>query len=83
MTKEQLQALPEHKFPSDVKPGTVYSYDEDVKVNPHMAESDVPSEQPMTPGEQTTALEIAAFTGIPASKLVGADVTNSQGENAG
>lgn len=65
VTKEQLQALPDHKFPSDVKPGTVYSYDEDVEANPQVAEGGAPSE------------------GIPASKLIGADVTNSQGEDIG
>src|SRR5215510_15575554 len=26
-TKDQLKALPEHKFPESAKPGTVYSYD--------------------------------------------------------
>jgi sporulation protein YlmC with PRC-barrel domain len=83
VTKEQLQALPEHSFPPDVKSGTVYSYDEDVKVNPYIAERDVPSTEPMTPGEQTTALETVSVAGIAASKLVGADVSNPQGESIG
>jgi sporulation protein YlmC with PRC-barrel domain len=83
VTKEQLQALPDHKFPSDVKPGTVYSYDEDIRVNPHMAGNDAASQQPTTSGEPSMALQTAAGVGIPASKLIGADVANSQGESIG
>jgi sporulation protein YlmC with PRC-barrel domain len=88
VTKEQLEALPEHKFPSEVRTGTVYSYEEDIKVNPNMADRDVTStdQPPVTTGEQTTALETtpaAGAMGIGASRLVGADVTNAQGERIG
>jgi sporulation protein YlmC with PRC-barrel domain len=88
VTKEQLEALPEHQFPSEVRAGTVYSYDEDIKVNPQMADRDATAtdQPPMTTGEQTTALETApaaGVMGIGASKLVGADVTNAQGERIG
>lgn len=89
VTKEQLEALPEHQFPSETQAGTVYSYDEDIKVNPQMADRDdatAADQPPMTTGEQTTALETspaAGDMGIGASKLVGADVTNAQGESIG
>src|ERR1700752_1874255 len=35
-TKEQLAALPEHKFPEGVKAGAPYSYDEAVRTNPYL-----------------------------------------------
>lgn len=84
VTKEQLEALPEHKFPSDVRTGTVYSYEEDIKANPNMANRGVATtdQPPVATGEQTTALETAP-TGIGASKLVGADVINAQGDRIG
>ena len=69
-TKEQLAALPEHKFPETFKPGTVYSYDEAVRTNPTLA-----SPEDMAPA--------AGTTGIKASKLVGATVKNAAGDNIG
>jgi len=66
VTKEQLEALPQHELPPATERGTVYSYDND---------------QPTSPGERTTALNVAA--GIPASELVGAAVVNPQGESIG
>ena len=69
-TKDQLAALPEHKFPETVKPGTVYPYDEAVRTNPSLA----------SPEEMAPA---AGMTGIKASKLVGATVRNAAGDNIG
>jgi sporulation protein YlmC with PRC-barrel domain len=69
-TKDQLTALPEHKFPAAVNPGTVYSYDEALKSNPTLG----------SPGEMAPA---AGTTGIKASKLVGATVKNAKGESIG
>lgn len=69
-TKDQLAALPEHKFPESVNPGTVYSYDEAVKSNPTLGSP-----------EQTSPAAGAA--GIKASKLVGATVKNANGESIG
>lgn len=43
VTKEQLEALPEHQFPASAKPGMVYSYDDDVALNPYIAERTPPS----------------------------------------
>src|SRR6266850_2569996 len=69
-TKDQLAALPEHKFPAAVNPGTVYSYDEAVKSNPTLG-----SPEQMAPA--------AGTVGIRASKLVGATVKNAKGESIG
>jgi sporulation protein YlmC with PRC-barrel domain len=69
-TKDQLAALPEHKFPEAVKPGTVYSYDEAIKSNPTLG-----SPEQMAPA--------AGTVGIKASKLVGATVKNAKGESIG
>jgi sporulation protein YlmC with PRC-barrel domain len=69
-TKDQLAALPEHKFPEAVKPGTVYSYDEAVRSNPTLG-----SPEQMAPA--------AGTVGIKASKLVGATVKNAKGESIG
>ncbi|HEU5445470.1 MAG TPA: PRC-barrel domain-containing protein [Pseudolabrys sp.] len=52
VTKEQLEALPEHKFPETGKPGMVYSYDDDVAVNPYIAERTPPAPAAST-AEQT------------------------------
>jgi sporulation protein YlmC with PRC-barrel domain len=67
-TKDQLAALPEHKFPETVKPGSVYSYDEAVRTNPSLEASTEPA---------------AGTVGIAASKLVGATVENANGDNIG
>jgi sporulation protein YlmC with PRC-barrel domain len=69
-TKDQLAALPEHKFPAAVNPGTVYSYDEALKSNPTLG-----SPEQMAPA--------AGTVGIRASKLVGATVKNAKGESIG
>jgi sporulation protein YlmC with PRC-barrel domain len=69
-TKDQLAALPEHKFPAAVNPGTVYSYDDAVKSNPTLG-----SPEQMAPA--------TGAVGIKASKLVGATVKNAKGESIG
>jgi sporulation protein YlmC with PRC-barrel domain len=67
-TKDQLAALPDYKYPETAKPGTVYSYDEAVKTNPTLEEQTTPA---------------AGIEGIAASKLVGATVTNANGDSIG
>ena len=69
-TKEQLAALPEHRFSEPVNPGTVYSYDKAIKSNP-------------TLGSPEQASPAAGTVGIKASKLVGATVKNAKGESIG
>jgi len=70
VTKDQLSALPEHKFPADMKSDGVYSYDEALKSNPTLG-----SPEQMAPA--------AGVVGIKASKLVGATVKNAKGESVG
>jgi len=70
VTKDQLSALPEHKFPAEMKSDGVYSYDEAVKSNPTLG-----SPEQMAPA--------AGVVGIKASKLVGATVKNAKGESIG
>ena len=98
VTKEQLQALPEHKFPESAKPGMVYSYDDDVAVNPYIAERTPPAPAASTT-EQTAdsttaaapettppeaAIEPAAgIPGMRASEILGASVNASDGTNIG
>lgn len=77
-TKDQLAALPEHKFPETVKPGTAYSYDEAVKSNPSLDNRNMAGNS--SPEQMTPA---AGTTGIKASKLVGATVKNAKGESIG
>jgi sporulation protein YlmC with PRC-barrel domain len=67
-TKDELTALPEHKLPESVSPGAVYSYDEAVRTNPSLEDQTVPA---------------AGTVGIAASRLVGATVENTNGDNIG
>jgi sporulation protein YlmC with PRC-barrel domain len=71
VTKEQLEALPEHKFPETAKPGMVYSYDDDVAVNPYIAERTPPAaaETTTAPTADSTAAapEAAPETPPPAA----------------
>jgi sporulation protein YlmC with PRC-barrel domain len=61
VTKEQLEALPEHQFPESAKPGMVYSYDDDVAVNPYIAER-TPPVAPATDPDATAAAPAPATT---------------------
>ena len=98
VTKEQLEALPEHKFPETGKPGMVYSYDDDVAVNPYIAERTPPAPAASV-AEQTAdattaatpevapaeaAIEPAAgMPGMRASEIIGAKVNSADGTNIG
>jgi sporulation protein YlmC with PRC-barrel domain len=98
VTKEQLEALPEHKFPASAKPGMVYSYDDDVAVNPYIAERTPPAPAASTtePAANSTAaaapettppeaaIEPAAgIPGMRASEILGASVNAPDGTNIG
>jgi sporulation protein YlmC with PRC-barrel domain len=43
VTKEQLKVLPEYQYADPSRRGTVYSYDEDLKTNPYLANSPTPT----------------------------------------
>jgi sporulation protein YlmC with PRC-barrel domain len=62
VTKEQLEALPEHKFPETGKPGMVYSYDDDVAVNPYIAERTPPADSTAAAPEAAPETPPAATT---------------------
>jgi sporulation protein YlmC with PRC-barrel domain len=92
VTKEQLEALPEHKVPETAKPGSVYSYDDDIKTNPYMSDdgiaaapsTDAASQSADATGATEAAVEPAA--GAPmlqASDVIGANVTNPDGTSIG
>jgi sporulation protein YlmC with PRC-barrel domain len=98
VTKEQLQALPEHKFPAGAKPGMVYSYDDDVAANPYIAERTPPAPAASTtePAADSTAaaapettppeaaIEPAAgIPGMRASEILGASVNSPDGTSIG
>lgn len=92
VSKEQLEALPEHKVPETAKPGTVYSYDDDIKTNPYLSDggiaaapsTDAPSQSADTTGATESTVEPAA--GMPmlqASDVIGANVKNPDGTSIG
>jgi sporulation protein YlmC with PRC-barrel domain len=99
VTKEQLEALPEHKFPENAKPGMVYSYDDDVAVNPYIAERTPPApaasttEQAAADSTTTATPEVAppeaaidpaaGIPGMRASEIIGAKVNTADGTNIG
>jgi len=98
LTKAQLEALPEHKFPDTAKPGMVYSYDDDVAVNPYIAERTPPAPAASTAeptADSTTAaapetappeaaIEPAAgVPGMRASEILGASVNTADGTSIG
>ena len=95
VTKEQLQALPEHKFPESAKPGMVYSYDDDVAVNPYIAERTPPAASTTEQTADSTAaatettppeaaIEPAAgIPGMRASEILGAKVNSADGTSIG
>jgi sporulation protein YlmC with PRC-barrel domain len=80
LSKEQLAALPEHRFPESIAPGAPYPYDEAVRANPYLDDQDMAGDTTATPEQAEPA---AGTTGIAASSLVGATVTNARDENIG
>ena len=49
VTKEQLKALPEYQYADTSRSGTVYSYDDDLKTNPYLANNLTPTTPTPTP----------------------------------
>jgi sporulation protein YlmC with PRC-barrel domain len=79
VTKDQLKALPEHKFPQSARSGTVYSWEEEQQANPPVA-----SNAPATTSPEASTAPAAGTPGdLPASKLVGASVKNMDGKSVG
>jgi len=79
VTKDQLKALPEHKFPASAHSGTVYSYDDELQANPPVAKN-----APATTSPEATMAPAAGAAGdLRASQLVGASVKNADGKSVG
>jgi len=95
VTKEQLEALPEHKFPESAKPGSVYSYDDDIRTNPYLSDGGI-AQAPAQSTDSTTAAADSTTTapesaiepaaGMPvlqATEVIGAEVQNPDGTSIG
>jgi hypothetical protein len=71
-TKDQLSALPAHRFPESSWKGKVYAYDDDLKTNPYLADN------------AGTAMATApAANAIDMHKLIGRNITNGSNDTVG
>jgi len=68
-TKDQLAALPAHRFPESSWKGKVYAYDDDLKTNPYLADN--------------AGTAMAATTAVDTHKLLGRNITNSSNDTVG
>jgi sporulation protein YlmC with PRC-barrel domain len=78
VSKEQLEALPEHKFPESAKPGMVYSYDDDVAVNPYIAERTPPAAAVDQTADTTTAASEATRPATTDTTAAAPDTTSPE-----
>ena len=69
MTKEQLKALPAHRFADASSKGKVYAYDEDLKTNAYLSND---SGTAMAPG-----------SAVDTKKLIGRNIKNTAGDTVG
>jgi sporulation protein YlmC with PRC-barrel domain len=77
-TKDQLAGLPSHVYPEEVGSGTVYGYDDDVRVNSYLSvEREAAAEAAEETGETVAeaAAEAAGTTAPSATAQTGATVT--------
>ncbi len=83
-TKEQLEAMPEHRYPESVT-GGVYSYDQDLTTNPYLAGNSTADADTMANAtlESNTAPAAGMVGDFRASQLVGVTVVNNAGETIG
>jgi sporulation protein YlmC with PRC-barrel domain len=83
-TKEQLEAMPEHRYPEAIT-GGVYSYDQDLTANPYLAGNGTADLDTManTTMESSTVPAAGAVGDFRASQIVGLTVVNSAGETIG
>jgi len=78
-TKDQLEGLPSHVYPEEVGSGSVYGYDDDVRVNNYLAvEREATAEAAQQTGETVAeaAAETAGTTSPSATAQTGAMVTS-------
>src|SRR6185312_13767456 len=69
VTKEQLTALPAHRYPDASSKGKVYAYDEDLKTNAYLT------------NDAGTA--IAPGSAVDTKKLIGRNIKNAAGDTVG
>ena len=69
MTKEQLTALPAHRFADASSKGKVYAYDEDLKTNAYLS------------NDAGTAM--ASSSAVDTKKLIGRNIKNPAGDTVG
>src|SRR4029077_9929363 len=69
MTKEQLNALPAHRFADASSKGKVYAYDEDLKTNPYLSND--------------TGVAMAPSSAVDTKKLIGRNIKNPAGDTVG
>jgi hypothetical protein len=80
VTKEQLKAMPEHRFVNASRRGTIYSYEEDLKANPYLAENEtavttsseaappLPGANSFTESQARSRIEDRGFVGVSGLK---------------
>jgi sporulation protein YlmC with PRC-barrel domain len=73
MTKDQLSALPLHRFSDPSGKGKVYAYDDDLKANPYLANN----------AGTTMATTGSATNSIDTRKLIGRNIKNAGNDNVG
>jgi hypothetical protein len=74
VTKDQLKALPEFRYANATRRGTVYSYDDDVKTNPYLADNPAPTTatpplagaNSFTEAQARDRIEASGFTAVTA-----------------
>jgi hypothetical protein len=72
VTKDQLAALPAHRFPDSSWKGKVYAYDDDLKTNPYLADN------------ARTAMAVATTANaVDTHKLIGRNITNGSNDTVG
>ena len=69
MTKEQLSALPAHRFADASSNGKVYAYDEDLKTNAYLAND--------------AGVTMAANGSVDTKKIIGRNIKNAADETVG
>jgi sporulation protein YlmC with PRC-barrel domain len=74
VTKDQLKALPEYRYADPSRHGTVYSYDDDLKTNPYLADNSATSTPPLpgansfTESQARDRIEASGYTAVTGLK---------------
>jgi hypothetical protein len=74
-TKDQLFALPAHRFPGPSWKGKLYAYDDDLKANPYLADS--------AGTTMATTGSAPATNAVDTQKLIGRNIKNGSNDEVG